>query len=370
VVRRVLQACGVTRALRTLPFGVAYALASVLEWAGRLTGREPSLTRYTAAVLGRTQTYDLTAARRDLGYAPVVSLDAGIEQTLAAFAPPTPARWFVPTAVQQRVEVLTTGYCTAQRGHVLRGGGATQIQCQALVVLLQHPQHGWWLFDTGYAPRLLDATARLPFRLYRWATPLHLRPELAVAAQLPRFGIAPADIGTVVLSHFHADHLAGVRDMPAARFVARQTAYADVAERRGLAALRRAFVPSLLPTDFAQRATLLPAFTGPSLGELGPTHDLFGDGSALLVELPGHAVGQLGLFVTSPRGPLLFVADAAWLSESIRTNTPPPGLVRLIVADYAALCATIGKLHRFAQAHPDVAIIPCHCPEAFARWVA
>ena len=99
---------------------------------------------------------------------------------------------------------------------MLRGGQRRRFDCHALVALLCHPRHGWLLWDTGYAPRLLDATRHLPFALYRRATPLHLHPELAVAAQLGRWGLVPGEISRVVLSHFHADHIAGLRDFPRA----------------------------------------------------------------------------------------------------------------------------------------------------------
>ena len=164
-----------------------------------------------------------------------------------------------------------------------------------MAALLQHPQHGWLLWDAGYAPRLLDATRRLPFRLYRWVTPMHVRPELAVVAQLGRYGLTTRDVRRVVVSHFHADHVAGLRDFPTADLIALRSAYEDVAGRSGLRALAVAFVPALLPDDFDRRAALLPAFTGPALGTLGATYDLFGDGSAVLTELPGHARGQMGL---------------------------------------------------------------------------
>jgi 2-alkyl-3-oxoalkanoate reductase len=42
------------------------------------------MTRYSAAILGRTQTYDISAARRDLGYAPRVTFAEGMERTIAA----------------------------------------------------------------------------------------------------------------------------------------------------------------------------------------------------------------------------------------------------------------------------------------------
>jgi nucleoside-diphosphate-sugar epimerase len=76
---------------------VAMAAATLMEWRAGFTGREPLLTRYSVGVLARTQTYRIAAARRDLGYAPVMSVEEGINRTLAALhaeqrAPATTAR--------------------------------------------------------------------------------------------------------------------------------------------------------------------------------------------------------------------------------------------------------------------------------------
>jgi len=265
--------------------------------------------------------------------------------------------------------ILDTGYCDAWEQHVLRGGPRRRFDCHALAALLHHPRHGWLLWDTGYALRLLDVTRQLPFALYRRATPLHLRPALAVAAQLGRWGLKPDDIRRVIISHFHADHIAGLRDFPQATLIAARAAYEDIANRRGLCALRRGFIPALLPDDFLARATLLPPFDGPALPALGPTHDLFGDGALLLVALPGHARGQLGALVQSERGRILLAADGSWLTRAIRERRPPARITNLLVDDPRAVRDTIERLHAFSQACPDVVIVPTHCPEAFAREV-
>jgi nucleoside-diphosphate-sugar epimerase len=84
VIRSVLRRLGIPAELRRVPLATALVAASLMECRAALIGKEPLLTRYTAAILGCTQTYDISAARRDLGYAPRVSVAAGIERTLEA----------------------------------------------------------------------------------------------------------------------------------------------------------------------------------------------------------------------------------------------------------------------------------------------
>ncbi|HEX7734123.1 MAG TPA: MBL fold metallo-hydrolase [Ktedonobacteraceae bacterium] len=266
--------------------------------------------------------------------------------------------------------MLDTGYCLARESHMLQGGTRRMVACHALVALLRHPEHGWLLWDTGYAPRMLEVTRRLPFALYRTATPLYVRPELAVIAQLKRLGLKASAIRRVLISHFHADHIAGLRDFPDAEYITSRLAYSDVAARKGFSALRRAFIPALLPEHFEQRATLLSSFQGAELPALGPTHDLFDDGSLLLIELPGHARGQIGLLAHTSRGYILFAADGCWMRRAIRENRPPSRLTNFFVDDAAQVRSTIQHLHDFALARPDVIIVPSHCPEAFAGEIA
>jgi glyoxylase-like metal-dependent hydrolase (beta-lactamase superfamily II) len=268
-----------------------------------------------------------------------------------------------------RCHILDTGFCLAWEHHVMRGGRRRRIECHSLVALFQHPQQGWLLWDTGYAPRLLDATRRLPFSLYRRATPLRIRPELAVIAQLECRGLGPRDIRRIILSHFHADHIAGLRDFPHAEVIVHHAAYDDVIRRRGIAALSRGVIPALLPDDFKKRVTLISAFADSPLPALGATHDLFGDGSLRLVTLPGHARGQMGLLAHTERGPLFFAADGCWLSQSVRERRRPHPLTYLFVDDPRAVATTIERLYAFCSIWPDIPLVPSHCPEAYAREV-
>lgn len=82
IIRIVLQRLGLRTQLRTIPLAMALGAASLLEARALLTGKEPLLTRYSVLILARTQTYDISAAERDLNYAPKISLADGITRTL------------------------------------------------------------------------------------------------------------------------------------------------------------------------------------------------------------------------------------------------------------------------------------------------
>jgi glyoxylase-like metal-dependent hydrolase (beta-lactamase superfamily II) len=264
-----------------------------------------------------------------------------------------------------RLRMLDTGYCLASEHHVFSGGAQREMHCHALVGLLQHPTYGYTLFDAGYAPRMLTATEHWPWRLYRSLTPLRLDPELALAVQLPRIGVQPAAIRRVIVSHFHADHVAGLRDFPNATIITTVEALVQARTLRGIPALFRGLLPDLLPPDLLERVELLPAFGNHALPGLGPTHDLFGDGSVRLVHLPGHACGQIGALVRTTEGPVLLAADGAWTRRSIRERRPPALVTYLLVDDARCVRTTIDGLHAFMVAHPEVRIIPTHCPEAY-----
>ncbi len=82
VIKEVLGRLGLPAELRPVSLRAALVAARLMELRATVAGGEPLLTRYTAAILGRTQTYDISATRRDLGYMPQVSVAEGITRTL------------------------------------------------------------------------------------------------------------------------------------------------------------------------------------------------------------------------------------------------------------------------------------------------
>jgi len=272
-----------------------------------------------------------------------------------------------------RVTILKAGHCTCPEHIAIQGGRWRNIRFPAMFALIEHPRHGPMLFDTGYSERFFRETERFPNRLYRLATPVALDESQTAQAQLAARGMRPGDIERVFISHFHADHIAALRDFPRARYVYLPQGYAAVHSLAGWRALAQAHLPGLLPPDFAERGdpvdvtaarSLPPEYTPFTSG-----FDLLGDGSLLAVELPGHCTGQMGLLARTESGTtFFFVADAAWLMRSIADNRLPHALANLIFSNPRLYRLTIEKLHRFHVQRPEVRIIPSHCEETLARY--
>jgi nucleoside-diphosphate-sugar epimerase len=91
-VNRVLALAGLPPVRRSIPAGRAYALGAVAEVVYRvlrLPG-EPPLTRFVAHELSSSHWLDLTAARRELGYRPAVSLEEGLRRLGETLRAPSP----------------------------------------------------------------------------------------------------------------------------------------------------------------------------------------------------------------------------------------------------------------------------------------
>jgi len=247
------------------------------------------------------------------------------------------------------------------------------IEFPALAGLIVHPEYGPILFDTGYATHFMHATTPFPERLYRWATPVTLPAQQTLAAQLQRFGCAPSDIGLCVISHFHADHIAGLRDLPNARFICTATGYARMAESKRIGGLMQGLLPVLLPVDFQHRVQFAehqPKITLSAPWQaFGEGFDLLGDGSLIGIALPGHAAGQMGLLLQDQAGRDVFLcADACWSHAAFQELRMPSLLARPLMDDWRTYRQTITCLHTLAGRHAELVILPSHCEQSLAAY--
>jgi len=262
------------------------------------------------------------------------------------------------------------GSCTHPEAIVIRDGRWKTTSFPSVFALILHPQVGYILFDTGYSDRFFEETRHFPLRLYALTTPVFFQPEDSAVSQLQKQGIKPTTVQLIIISHFHADHIGGLRDFPTAKFVCFQSAYEAVKHRRGINALKAGFLSGLLPSDFEQRAIFVEdkniVSLPPEYAPFETGFDLLGDGSLLVVELPGHATGQLGLFFSDANHQSYFlIADACWLSRAYQEFVQPHPIANLIFANGQDYVDTLSKIHQLHQLNPELKIIPTHCKKTW-----
>ncbi len=263
--------------------------------------------------------------------------------------------------------ILKVGACRHPEIMTRKGGHLCPVNFPALVGLILH-RDGPVLFDTGYHRRFFAATETFPERFYRWATPVQYDDSDSLTTQLKRFGLETSDIRAVFVSHFHGDHVAGLSDFPHAKVFCARAGLEGLTAQGRFTRVRRGLLSTLVPRPLdAACFEDLPRVPVPAhLKPFSEGVDLFGDGSLIAVELPGHCPGHWGLWVDA-KPDVLFIGDAAWTLAAIRDGAPPPAFTTGLLGDTAVYRDTFHKLQAL---HGKVEIIPSHCEETAIRWTS
>ncbi|AZI43422.1 MBL fold metallo-hydrolase [Deinococcus psychrotolerans] len=269
-----------------------------------------------------------------------------------------------------RVVPLAAGECLNIAALTERGAAWRVKVYPAGFALLLHPVRGAVLFDTGYSFRVPELMRRWPGLLYGLITPVRLQPWQTPLAQLARLGITAQDVRHVIVSHLHADHVGALRDFPAADIYLDAGAYPPLRGLRGLRAVRRAFLPELLPPDFEARSralTFKPA--PPAFAPFEQVADVFGDGSVYALPVPGHAPGMIALVVRTREdaaldgnggGLTLLASDAAWSAKAARSGEAGHPLANLLSWDVKQGQRSREQLRDWLAAHPRTRVIVSH----------
>lgn len=85
-IQDLLKRAGVAPIRRKIPAPLAYGLGGVCElaWRGMALGGEPPMTRFVAAQLSRSHSFDMRPAQRDFGYRELITLEESTAAIVAA----------------------------------------------------------------------------------------------------------------------------------------------------------------------------------------------------------------------------------------------------------------------------------------------
>jgi glyoxylase-like metal-dependent hydrolase (beta-lactamase superfamily II) len=155
------------------------------------------------------------------------------------------------------------------------------------------------LWDTGMS----DSFAAKPEGVSAAGGILTLFVRKTLAAQLRQLGVAPADITHLAVSHFHGDHVGNANLFTAARLYTQEPEY------------EAAFGPS--PAKFGFGPALYEGLKSSQTVKLNGDHDVFGDGSVVILSTPGHTPGHQSLLVRLPkRGAVVLSGDMVHFDDN------------------------------------------------------
>jgi glyoxylase-like metal-dependent hydrolase (beta-lactamase superfamily II) len=261
---------------------------------------------------------------------------------------------------------LERGTCSHPEIMTLGGGSLCPVDFPSMVGVIEHPTRGIFLFDTGYDPAFKDATAPFPERFYRWTTPVQIDDAQSWHNWLRLNGIAEDAIAGTVISHFHGDHVAGMRHLADKPVFCAKAGLAELRKPGRIGRVRQGLLPQLVPATADHNAHFFEDAPTCALSAgyapFAEGRDILGDGSLIAVELPGHCTGHWGMaFSTHDGQAVLLAADAVWSGRSISENRPPPRITTALLGNTRNYRATLNLLSSAARNNRELAILPSHC---------
>ena len=205
---------------------------------------------------------------------------------------------------------------------MLKAAGLTTPKSQWMwlpvsVYLIEHP-NGRILVDTGWHREMspdgvYDRKAQIK-SLGSWQLYMvnqgHLPKGQAVDEQLATMGLKPSDIDYVILSHLDCDHANGLRLVKEAKHI--------LVARAEMNNIRKGITECIRYQRSWWEGVGLELFDwNGNEGPVGHSFDLFGDGSVVMVNIPGHCEGLCAVKVKNAEGKfVLLFSDGGYARKS------------------------------------------------------
>jgi len=271
---------------------------------------------------------------------------------------PSPYVGPLPSATppkEMAVIALVTGVNHRVAAYGYRGGSFFDRREFSMAgTLVKHPR-GDLLIDTGFGGRIDEQFRTMPWTFRTWTFYKLWQPAVD---QLKAAGYDPKALHAILLTHSHWDHVSGLPDFPGV------PVWVTPQERE--------FIRKSGSLDFCRLFTDIRyeeyGFEGgPYLG-FPASHDIYGDGSIVVVPAPGHTPGSVIIFVTVHNGTrYAFVGDLVWQLEGIALREERPWIVRRRAdSDPDGNRENLLRMIAMKERLPELIIVPAHDMRAFA----
>jgi N-acyl homoserine lactone hydrolase len=244
--------------------------------------------------------------------------------------------------------------CWIETGHAF-GSGAFSMTASALLV--RHPK-GDVLIDAGNSSHFNAEVSQFPFweRLIMIAIPGRLRPRTPLPDALRAVDESLQQLRLLIPSHIHLDHIGGYEDLPKIPVLLdteemnfshdRSAQKTGAVIRQQAAMLQDGRVRGLQFSDEPYEV-----FT--------KSFDLYGDGSIVVVPLPGHTPGSVGVFLNlDPDHRVFYLGDAALQASEIRKRIKKPFFIQDV--DPVRAADQVQKLNELLTMNPHLEMIAAH----------
>lgn len=241
-----------------------------------------------------------------------------------------------------KLYAFNIGSVTVPAGWLLAGASG-HMTVPVCGYLIDHAK-GRAVFDTGlHLNTQTDQVSYMGAKFHAHQQ-CHFQPGEEISERLKAMQIAPESVNYVINSHLHFDHCGGNGLLPNADVIIQGKEYDHARSGEG--------GPGYIENDWA---------TGQSFKVIEGEHDLFGDGSVVILPTHGHTPGHQSLRVqTELGGEFVLCGDACYLKDNL-DNLQLPG----VLADPEA---TLAVLKRFQDMQAGGATLMFgHDPD---QWMA
>lgn len=252
------------------------------------------------------------------------------------------------------ISIVKTAQIKTLDAFFVSGGSWTHSRIGAhSAIFVRHPQ-GNFLFDSGLGDHIDEQFKEsMPF----WLRPLMSYDKLKSARAMLADDPESKRIRMIILSHLHWDHASGIKDFPDAEIWTTQAEYKMAMDPH---TPERAFIKSQYRGPAVKWKFI--QFNDMPYENFSRSLDVYHDGSIVLVPLPGHTPGAIGMFLNLRSGKrFFFTGDTTWALEGFKKPAHKFWISSLIVDDNKAVTEqSILKVHRLMGEYPDMFIVPAH----------